>query len=556
MLEDSLHSKLLQMEEHLLTSIARGPESVQEFERSWSAVQAMVESSFKGGLIDEETLVLAQQVVSRVEVIAQVFLDHHEESDNLAKSLQQDLEGILADLTLDDVFFGQLHCHFDMTLLNQILDDKPQNSRRSMSVTTLPTRPPYLEIAYQWLLANMHNPYPSKATKTSIAVESGGSIKDVESWFRGVRKRIGWSALKAKHFSNKRSQIVEAATLFFKPSLPTTSQPQVHNLSFMTMMNCVKELYPELSKAAVFDRIHGSENLASEKHKRKRQPKAVRTEHAAQLYPSPVASPVQRPTQHQPHKRRRSSTPISDLEDSDRPQKRHRFVWLTNYMSLSYDESLRSESSDNVLCKRSSMLLPSPSPSPQPSSRIAPNIVTASIPSSASSNQSLSKRKRCTSQLDDQQPAKRPHLAPLSCEPRSLSHSLSIDNWLRDALNANGDVITDFPAAVTTETFDNLSPLDIGVYQYDFSPDSSNFALLPESPVTNGALGRFSMQCSIWVLIVCQITSHLLAQQRYYRQSRSNTTLRLMHYTYLLYKVCRFLFDVTQYLTRLLNTRS
>lgn len=39
--------------------------------------------------------------------------------------------------------------------------------------------------------------------------------KDVDAWFVDARKRIGWTALRKKRFSNRRADIVEAAAIAF-----------------------------------------------------------------------------------------------------------------------------------------------------------------------------------------------------------------------------------------------------------------------------------------------------------------------------------------------------
>lgn len=83
--------------------------------------------------------------------------------------------------------------------------------------TTAFPLPAYIKPAYGWLLANLHNPYPSKDVKRMISTETNTSITYIENWFTDVRKKIGWTALMKLRFYNKRSLIVEAATRTLQP---------------------------------------------------------------------------------------------------------------------------------------------------------------------------------------------------------------------------------------------------------------------------------------------------------------------------------------------------
>ena len=115
--------------------------------------------------------------------------------------------------------------------------------------------PPCIRPAYTWLRSNLHNPYPSKEAKATIAEESGSSSKDIDNWFINVRRRIGWNKLRSKHFENKRSLIIDAATRFFKevPRVLHSSATHTSGIDpkanyeseFKSIQNCARDLYPE-----------------------------------------------------------------------------------------------------------------------------------------------------------------------------------------------------------------------------------------------------------------------------------------------------------------------
>ena len=77
--------------------------------------------------------------------------------------------------------------------------------------------------AYNWLLENLHNPYPSPDIKAQLAQAHGLSSKAIGAWFKQVRQEIGWSTLSGEIFSGSRSKTTRAASLAYispDPDLP------------------------------------------------------------------------------------------------------------------------------------------------------------------------------------------------------------------------------------------------------------------------------------------------------------------------------------------------
>ena len=182
------------------------------------------------------------------------------------------------------------------------------------TVSPATTLPPYIEPAHNWLLKNLHNPYPSKKAKSSIALETGASLKDLDSWFISVRKRIGWNKLRLKHYANKRSKIVEAATRFFKEiPQPVHREPYNicipaanHDSEFEEIKNCAKELYSGKIYKASLEKLDGAvRDLSSEtkvhahgeEERRRPMAKSRRGKDLQRLstYPSPERSPERSP---------------------------------------------------------------------------------------------------------------------------------------------------------------------------------------------------------------------------------------------------------------------
>ena len=73
---------------------------------------------------------------------------------------------------------------------------------KSSPVATSPT---------QWLLNNLHNPYPPSAVRRSMEESSELRGRTVNEWFARARQRIGWTRLLRDRFSGCRSVATDAA---------------------------------------------------------------------------------------------------------------------------------------------------------------------------------------------------------------------------------------------------------------------------------------------------------------------------------------------------------
>lgn len=75
-----------------------------------------------------------------------------------------------------------------------------------------PTQPPVVAVSpTQWLLDNLHNPYPSTASKRAMEDSPELGSRTVNEWFARARQRIGWTRLLRDRFSGCRSAATDAA---------------------------------------------------------------------------------------------------------------------------------------------------------------------------------------------------------------------------------------------------------------------------------------------------------------------------------------------------------
>lgn len=217
-------------------------------------------------------------------------------------------------------------------------------------------------------MSNLHNPYPSKEIKDTISYQTASTRKEVDEWFINIRKRIGWNRLRLKHYSNKRSKIVDAATRFFKeihqashyePCATHMSSIDAitnHDSEFKAIENRAKELYSnELFETSLATGLDGSVRNPSPESKVRAQAQGNRRQGAKSkrgkdlqclsAYPSPEPSPERSPepspdfplptpdfTRTTSRKRRNSDRDFPELDIEDRrdgPQKRSRYSQFT-----------------------------------------------------------------------------------------------------------------------------------------------------------------------------------------------------------------------------------
>lgn len=133
-----------------------------------------------------ETIFLAHGVASRISDLFKLLI-----------ILEEDVEHLLCDLKKD----------VQRITRSPMVDDR-QSSDTSSHFLSFPA-------AIDWLLVNLHNPYPSQSIRTALARSAGCTRRVVDRWFSDIRKESGWNRLLKTHFSNKKNIAVEAATQYF-----------------------------------------------------------------------------------------------------------------------------------------------------------------------------------------------------------------------------------------------------------------------------------------------------------------------------------------------------
>lgn len=191
-----LSRRLLLAESHFLTALESGTEMLSSYHQTWSALSDALSAATETGGVGNDKFPLVNFIASRISNLASCFLDIKREEELSTSQLQSDC---------DDMFR-----QMDALGLNAQPNSPPSPDIRT-STLNMESSAQILTPAYQWLLDNLHNPYPTAEVKARIAAASSSQISSVNSWFINARRRIGWTTLCREHFSNCRADMIDAA---------------------------------------------------------------------------------------------------------------------------------------------------------------------------------------------------------------------------------------------------------------------------------------------------------------------------------------------------------
>ncbi|KAG6817758.1 hypothetical protein H0H87_004549 [Tephrocybe sp. NHM501043] len=209
------------------------------------------------------------------------LLDFQNTAQSLTSTLYGELEAIFSHINIHDI--SPSH-------------KAPKTSSRSSSKSCKFRDSTYIEPAYNWLLTNIHNPYPSKASLSKIAHKAKSDVKSVEAWFVDARSRIGWTILRKTQFGNKQADIVDAAKRFFVQPDERRPLGEALEMEFTQVEVATKSLYADkfeqTTLAAKLD--VAVKDLTPEMKEQARQ-EALKRRQTASSYPSPLRSPARSP---------------------------------------------------------------------------------------------------------------------------------------------------------------------------------------------------------------------------------------------------------------------
>nr|AGS09258.1 b1 homeodomain mating type protein [Heterobasidion annosum] len=209
-----LYNRLRQAQDCLLSALLEGPHALDTFQKSWVELGNELDKDMRLNLVDDETLAVAQGTASIVSTLTGSFLRLTSTAQDIHQSLMKKL-----DTTLDDP---------------------------KMSIVTSPRSPsptPFPIEAYEWLLQNLHNPYPSGDVKAGLAAATGHTIEFIASWLHNAREEIGWTTLACHHFKSSRSALTDAAYRALCQSDPRRPLPPHIARAFLVVKRNLERLH-------------------------------------------------------------------------------------------------------------------------------------------------------------------------------------------------------------------------------------------------------------------------------------------------------------------------
>nr|AGS09346.1 b1 homeodomain mating type protein [Heterobasidion parviporum] len=217
-----LRHRISQAPDEMLTALANGPDALVSFQKEWSRLIDDFDYEAKLRTIDEATMTMADTTAFIIATVSKSFLDLDSTTNDARCLFKETVQGILKDVD------STSHTH----------DSIPFQS------------------AHQWLMHNLHNPYPSLAIKHELANSSDASLESINEWFQNTREQIGWTTLARHHFQGHRSAIVDAAWRAFVEPDPHRPLPPNLQHAFSIVKENLANLLFDASSHKDVDQSH------------------------------------------------------------------------------------------------------------------------------------------------------------------------------------------------------------------------------------------------------------------------------------------------------------
>jgi len=199
---DSICQRFIQAEQDFLLVTQADDQLLADFAERWQTLQIDWESCRQEA--DLGTRQLVDGIASKIEELARDFYVFESRTLSLEGDLLDSLEEVFSSLTLEDPI------------------DAGATSVFNGLAKTVELTPPAHDVISpsQWLLRNLHNPYPLPHIRFSNSRTA--SSKDMRDWFAKARQRVGWARLLRDRFAGCRSLAIDAAFRAFVRDDPTS----------------------------------------------------------------------------------------------------------------------------------------------------------------------------------------------------------------------------------------------------------------------------------------------------------------------------------------------
>ncbi|PAV22545.1 HD1 homeodomain mating-type protein [Pyrrhoderma noxium] len=155
-------------EMEILQAVSGGTITAKDFALRLSSIQALL---VNGPVLDEHTLSHIYYMNSNISKLCEALIKVEEETLRMTQSLDLSLADTFQSLSIKDRIFQK-----------------------------------------EWLLQNLHNPYPARELRRRFSKLSGDEEKSIESWFASARSRIGWTNIVKQYFKGSRHIAIDFAS--------------------------------------------------------------------------------------------------------------------------------------------------------------------------------------------------------------------------------------------------------------------------------------------------------------------------------------------------------
>ncbi|KAF5368447.1 hypothetical protein D9758_002272 [Tetrapyrgos nigripes] len=367
---DDLDSRLLSTLDQFFDSHLSS--TLPAFASQWDGFCTDLQSPHSEVLLNEDTGRIADCVASEMEVLCQTFLDLEVFADGVMKRFIQKASA---------------------TSTGKDIQECPKPQR-------------YMRSAHEWLLANLHEPYPSLETREELGEAAGFSRKSVDNWFIDARKYIGWNALRQKF--KTRKELISEAFRYFQPQKGRFRKPSVYDEAFENMRHRAMAMFDDDASQSSSRSVSEARSFSDDE-----SPKPAQSLVYAEEEPSIPAKQQSRVTfiPFIPTTSLKRQAQDDDVPAQTQSKKRRR-------------------SDDDEEVKSTPSTTPSSTPSPP----------AASSPSYPTSAPPANRRKRRLSESDGGSAPKRPRHQAIVAPGRSVSEPLlpsitfrtvsELENWL------------------------------------------------------------------------------------------------------------------------------
>jgi hypothetical protein len=219
---DVVLQKFLQAEQDFFYAVDVDQGLLEDFSERWQSLWSEWESYLHQA--DHHTRLLVDSVVARVEELAADLQAFESRSRSLGDELFGGLEDMFASLTLEDS---------DATRVDSA-------SGEVAGTPEFPSPDCNMISPTQWLLRNLHNPYPLPHLRFSNPSMCSKQTKD---WFAKARQRIGWTRLLRDRFAGCRSLATDAAFRAFIRDDPTNPLDDDLKTAFLAIKSHAELVY-------------------------------------------------------------------------------------------------------------------------------------------------------------------------------------------------------------------------------------------------------------------------------------------------------------------------